>query len=201
MGLFGDAPERQTVLLDPTAKRLIDDQSARASESDKQIAGHLNQGVEVNANQMLQGDQSLQEQAAGSAQDPAMLQAIRNQYNQKAGNEINQVVKQNEMSTSLRRNHMMQQRASYHVAQQNIETQNYMALTKAMNDADAARAQVLNSIFGAVGMAGGMYAASRGGKPKETPTTPVEQPYGKMRDENTAGGPFDTGGQDPFSVA
>lgn len=162
-GLGGDGPTYNVVPLDGGTQKLIGDAQTRSGRSDAAIAAEANQGVSEAGNQALQSDQSMNQKAAGSAQDPGMLQAIRNQYNQVAGKSINNVVKQNQLHSSFMRAQMMQDSAHAALAQQQVETQNYTAFTQAMNQAEMARSQVLSSVLGVAGMAGGMAMSGGGG--------------------------------------
>lgn len=167
----GDSPTLNVVPLDSGTTKLISDQQTRAQQSSGDLAAQANAGVKDSGNQMLQSDQSLNQEAAKSGQNPSMLSAIRNQYNNVAGKGIQQIVNKNTNNTSMARAQLIQEAAKSQMAQQQVETQNYQELANAMNQAEAARAQVLNSIFGAAGTAGGMYLGKSGRRQTVRPNT------------------------------
>ncbi len=169
-GLLGESdPTLKIVPLDSGTQNLITGQQTRAGQTDAQLGQQANAGVSQSGQQMQQSDQSLKQEAAGSGSDPAMLQAIRNQYGQKAGSGIQDLMAKNQNNTAMVRANMLQQAAHSQVAKQQVETQNYENLTNAMNQAEMARAGVLSSIFGAVGVGAGMYLGSRGSSGKRAP--------------------------------
>lgn len=158
----GSNPSLKVVPLDPGTQKLIGDTTARAGQSNAELTKQANEGVAASGAQATQSDQSLKQDAAASGQNPAMLQAIKNQYGQVAGKSIQDTVTRNQNNASMRRAQMLSEAAKAQLAKQQVETQNYEALSNAMNQAEMARAQVLSSIFGAVGTAAGMYVAGRG---------------------------------------
>lgn len=164
MGLFdtvgnafgGKGVSYTPVDIDPKTQKLIDDSVTRATASNEEIAGKLNQGVNDTGNQALQTDQSLKQEAAQTGQDPSMLQAIRNQFNQSAGKGIQRIISNNNNQAQLTKANWLQQSAQYSMAQQNVATQNFAALTQAYSDSQMARAQLISSVLSLGGTAGGM---------------------------------------------
>lgn len=156
--ITGDAPSLVTVDLDPGTKKLIGDQYKHATQSDAQLAGEANQGVAQAGGMMNQTPQQMQQAAAGMG--GGYSDAIRNQYNQVAGKNINSIVNTNNTNTSLRRAHMLQTAASSAMAQQRVETQNYEEQMKAMMQAEQSRAQVLSSVLGLAGVGVGLWGAN-----------------------------------------
>lgn len=142
--------------IDPKTQQLINDSVTRAAAPTSEVADKLNQGVNQAGNQAMQSDQQMQQQAAQTGQDPSMLQAIRNQFNQSAGKGIQRIVNTNNNQAQLTKASWLQQAYQHSMAQQQVATQNYEALTQAYSNAQMARGQVLASIFSLGGTAGGM---------------------------------------------
>lgn len=178
-GLFsGPSPSLNVVSLDPGTQKLIGQQYSNATRSDAQIANDKNTGVAASGQGALQSSQGANQEAAGQGENVGMLQAIRNKYNQTANQGINNIVKQNQMTAGLDRAQLLKNAASGALAQQNVETMNYQEQANAMNQAEMARAQMLNSVLGAGGMIGGQYMARRSRRANIENMSPSE--YGGM---------------------
>ncbi len=152
-----ESPSYTTVPTDAGTAQMIHDSANRGSESTSQIANEMNAGVNGNA---FSG-QDPSQRAAQTGEDPAMLAAIKNQYSQVAGKHINDIIQNNVNHAAIMKAQRLQSASNAAFAQQHVETQNYEALNQAYMDSQAARAQVLASVFGAGGAAGGVYMANR----------------------------------------
>jgi hypothetical protein len=189
--LGGGGPSLNVVPLDPQTQAKIGTQVSNATQTDQQFSDKMNAGVRDAGAQGLQTDSQAQARASQTGENPASLQAIRNQYNKVAGDSIGGVVRQNQTNAAMTRANWMQSAARSAIAQQQVQTQNYEMMTQAMNQADMARAQLLSNILGVGGMAGGMYLAGGFGG------------HGGMRTRQgptTAGGPMDAGGMNQFQL-
>jgi hypothetical protein len=189
----GGGPGLDVVPLDPGTNKLIGDSVARSGRSDAAIGAEKNTGVQDAGGQGMQSAGDLKAQAAGTGQDSGMLDAIRKQYNNVAGSQINKIVQNNQMTAGLTRAHALQQSAHAALAQQQVETQNYEALSNALNSAEMARAQVLSNVLGTAGMGAGMYLGSR--RPKTEAETINQFNGQKFNTTNYDGrGPGDASG-------
>ena len=175
-----NSPTLNVVPLDDGTQKMISNQNKRALTTD--LSAQQNNGVKAAGGQMAQTDQSLGQDAARSGQDPAMLGAIRNKFNNVAGKDIQQLVAKNNSNVALKRADLLQQAAKSQLVQQQVETQNYTELANAMNQAEAARAQVLSSVFGAAGTAAGMYMGRKGGG-SQRPNTSSDSMFAQQGQE------------------
>lgn len=155
----GNAPDYRAAQLDPGTKKLIQDSINRGTASDQKLSAELNQGV--GSAQLGQSDQGLKQEAAASGQNPAVLSAIRNQYNQAAGKSIQGLVEKNNLNMGMVRNQRLQMAAQAAMAKMGVETMNYEKLQEANMTAEMARGQALTGILQMGGMVGG--AAMGGG--------------------------------------
>lgn len=152
----GKGVDYNAVGLDTPTADLITANTNHALQSQNQLANEQNAGIKNATGEGLQTNQQLQAQAAGTAQNPAMLQAIRNQYGQQAQQGINSIVKRNELNSPLTQANYLRQAAEMAQAQQNVTLKNYEGLTNAYNKNMTARAQVISSVFSVLGAGGGM---------------------------------------------
>lgn len=164
--LGGNGPSLNIVPLDAGTTKIIGDQTTRAGQSDASLGAQDNAGVKAAGQLPMQTDQQIGQQAAGTGQNASMLQAIRNQYSNQAGKGIQNIVNQNQNQVGMQRAQMMQQASQAALAQQQVETTNFSMLSQAMNQADAARSQILSGILGVGGMAAGM-AMGRARAPRQ----------------------------------
>lgn len=169
-GLLGESnPDLKIVGLDPGTKAIIDQQTKNAVTGPGAVADKMNAGVRDAGMQPQQTPDQLQARASQTGEDPASLKAIRNQYMKTAGDAVGGIVRANQANSAITQSNWMNQAVRNQLAQQQVQTQNFELMTKAMNDADMARAQVLSNILGVGGMAAGMYAAGPHG-PKAPPS-------------------------------
>ena len=187
MGLFtGDGPSRTIVGLDPTTNKLINTQINQAT--DPNLSQTLQSGAAQSGQNMLQTDTGATQEAAGMGQNPAMMQAIRNQYNNVAGKHINQLMQQSNNTSEITRAAMLQRaQASAHASAQ-VQISNYERMVDAMNNAEMARAQTISGILGLGGMAAGM-AMGRGRRQGRAMSmdefNSLDRPQGNMSDQST----------------
>lgn len=146
--------------IDQGTQGIINQDTGLASQDAGTIAGNLNQGVSQEGNKVLQGSQQGNQGATATGQNPAMLAAIRNQFNAQAQSGINQITQNNTTNAQLTKANYLQQAAQFAQAQQNVENNTFAELTGAYNDANAARAQAISSVLSLGGTAGGMAMAN-----------------------------------------
>jgi hypothetical protein len=158
--LTGQGVSYTPTSLDSNAKKIIDQTVNNATAPTAEIAAKMNNNVGAAAQTTQQSDQAIKQQAAGSAQDPSMLQAIRNQYGQVASKGIQRVIDSNNSQAALTKAQWLQNAAQQAMAQQNVEMQNYENLTQAYTDSQMARAQLLSSVLSLGGTVGGMAASN-----------------------------------------
>ncbi len=189
MGLLtGDGPKLNIVPLDGVSQGMISDMGHRAAGSDAEIANVANHGIADRGQAMMGSDQQSAQSAASSAQDPNMVQAIRNQYQAQAGRGIQDIVNKNRLNAPIHRAALLDQASGAAQAAGEIETSNYQALTQANLDYEQARAQALNSILTSVGMGVGMVAGSRR-PPSVRPHTQSDEMFnGTGREESPMDG-------------
>lgn len=155
----GQGVTANVVPLDDQTNQLISAGVNRATAPSDQVANNLNAGV-GDSTSSLAGP-SVDQRAAKTGENAPMLQAIKNQYNQVAGKDIQRITNQNRINADVTKSQWLKQYAAGAMAQQNVATQNYASLTNAYNQSQMARAQVLSSILGLGGVAVGI-GASRG---------------------------------------
>lgn len=192
--LLGDEPpQRKVVPLDQGTKKLVDQMYGQAI--DPNLGQKMTTGMEPMSEALLNSGKSAQQEAAGTGQNPAMLEAIRNQYKTQAQGGISRIMKQTNREIPFQRQQMLQSAGSGMNMLNEIEIKNQQALMEAQFNADMARAQVLQGIFGAGGMViGAKMANSKGGQASENFKVPSES--GTMLDSSGGHqrGEFDTSG-------
>lgn len=154
-------PNYTQVPVDQGTNNLINQSISRASQTPQQFAQQQDQGVAQGAQMAQQsGAQASQQDAREGYSSGAVNQAIRNQYNAQAGARIQNMQDSYNQSAIFQKSAAMQQAAAEATARQNVTSQTYANLMKAYNDTETARAQVLQSILGAGGMAAGAYVGA-----------------------------------------
>lgn len=151
----GKGPERQTVDLDPTTQQMINDTVNRASSDPSQFAARANAGVGEAGQQAFQSPEQMAQQSAGMGEynQEAMGTAIQNKYRQLAGKDIGHITRTNDINSLMMKGNALHRAAGMALAQQQVRTQNFEALTQAYNDNQMARAQVIKGILGRGGEA------------------------------------------------
>lgn len=197
--LFGkSAPNLNVAPLDSGTQQLITGMANDAGQSDSQISDKHNAGVAAAGNQALQSDTQGNQEAARTGQNSAMLSAIRNQYNGIAGDQINNVMKSNEMNAPLYRAQMLDMAVKARFAQKQVDNQNYTKLMEANTNAEMARASTLYGILSGAGNVAGAYVGSRmgGGRRRQSgPVAGFNMPsMGSQYEMNNYGGPNTFGG-------
>jgi hypothetical protein len=162
-----EAPDRKIIKIDPQTNQLIDEGIQRAGQTPDQIAARHLEGVDQAAGLARQSDQqAAQQQASLGYSSPGMNQAIRNQYNSQAGQEINRLKNAYGQNAEFEKSAQIQQAFAQAQARQNVTLQSYSRLMDAYNATEGARAQMLSSILGAGGSAMGAYAGMHNKKTK-----------------------------------
>lgn len=159
-GLFGSAPDRVIVPRDEQADALLNAGIERSKRPDEAYGQETNAGVNDMANS-LTSSPDVQQQAAQSGQNPAMLSAMSNVYRGQAQGDINKIMKTNDQNAQFRKSEALRQMSMAALGRQQAETNVFSQLTEAYNQQEAARAGVISSIF-QVGRQGMMMSASKG---------------------------------------
>lgn len=161
LGYQTDAPELQTVDLDPQSKEMIEQGLSRAGRSTDEHAAEMNQGI-VKSAQNLGGDQALSGQAMNRlGADASYGEAIRKAYSQQAGKSVSDLVKKNQMKAELRRADKLKQMSGLMLAKQRVATQNNEMLVNSYNQAEMARAQFVSQLFQIGGQATAMHFGNK----------------------------------------
>jgi hypothetical protein len=189
--ITGGPPSATSVPLDPGTQKIVHDQYVQAS--DPNLGAKITAGSEQGANAVLGGGKTVDQQAASSGwQNPAMLQAIRNQYQNAAKGGISQVMKTAANQLPFQRDQMTTRAAGSALAMNNIEMQNNEMQMEAQFNAEIARAQVLQAILGGVGM--GMGYKMAGMKGKKAPAAAAEPNDMQMENQiSQSGNNYGTG--------
>lgn len=189
-GLFGNAPAPKIVGLDPTTQKLMNDQAQRAiGENPADIAGQLNAGTDKAA-ASLAGPSSDQ-QAAGTGSDPSVLRAIRNQYSQMNNQDLSQLKQSNANQAQFMHGQRMQDAARSMLAQQQVQTQNYAALSQAYQANEMARAQTISSL---INLGSTAYTMNKTGTNRKNASLKSEFNAGQIN-ENPMDGAMNDSGQ------
>lgn len=167
--LLGGTPDRQVVGLDGGTQDIINKAIERSTNQD--ALKEANRGVEESGNKIAMPNQT------GMAQNPGMLQAIRNQYSKLADKNIQKVIRQNQFNAPFMRQDQYGHGFDMAMASKQVQTQNFAMLQQANADSAIARAQALNGILTAGGMVGGAMLGGGGGGTKsefraQNPTGP-----------------------------
>lgn len=144
--LGGSAPDRVIVPVDKDADELLRAGVKRAQRSPDEIAQDTNYGMDRTGN-LAQSDQSISGDAAQSGQDPAMMKAISNLYQGQAGAQIDKIKGQNGINATFSKADSLRKLSMAALGQQRVETANFERMTQAYNDQEAARSQLVSSIF------------------------------------------------------
>jgi hypothetical protein len=138
-------PELKYVPLDAEAQGLLNSGIARAASAD--FAGQMNAGISEREGQLAQGDESLESESAKKKADPAMLKALRDQYNSIAGDQVERIKTQNSLKAPLQKAQALRQYAQAALGQQRAQNSFYQQLTDAYNQQEMGRAQFVNTLF------------------------------------------------------
>ena len=141
------APDRTIVPTDPQANALLNAGIDRAQRPEQAFADQANAGIKENAQAMNLGQDQINQKAAASGQDPAMMSAISNVYKGQAQSGIDRLMQKNSMGAGLNRAESLRKMAQAALGRQQVETQNYEKLTEAYNQQENGRAQFISSIF------------------------------------------------------
>lgn len=183
--------------LDPKTQQLIDASVTRATAPTEEIASKLNEGVANAGTQGMGADQHSNQKLTSMGTDPSMMQAIRNQYGQVANKSIQRIINSNNQQAPLTQANYLQQAYMNSMAQQNVATHNYEALSKAYSDSQMARGQLLASALSLGGSAGGMAMANhqqRGGRSQSYQDAPFATDPSAGREESYGYGGSPRGG-------
>lgn len=158
------APDPKIVGEDPQAAALITEGTNRAVAPTSEHAANINANV---ANMSQLNGKPDEATDAGLGQSPGFLTALRNQYAARSSKDIDKIQAGNMQRAEMMRADKMRKMAQAAMGQQRVMTQNYEMLTQAYNDAEAARAQLVSSIFQMGGAAGGAAMANKRKKSPE----------------------------------
>lgn len=162
MGLLGGStPTRQIVDLDPGTSSLLTQEMNRSFRPDAEIAAEQNAGV-AGSGKVAGLTSDIQQRVAKTGEDPGMMHAIRNQYNNLAHKDIQSVIRNNQINAPMERNDLLNQAAAHTMALGRVQTDSFIKLQEANMMADQARARALSSVLEGVGAIGGMMMAGRG---------------------------------------
>jgi hypothetical protein len=147
-GLFGGGPQQNIVPLDSGTSELLNSGVNRvANQTPGQLAGENNQAAQTAAKSFQQSPAQTSQQAAQTGSNPAMLQAIRNQYQGMAGKDTNQLMRQNQINAQFQHGQMLSDYARSALAQQQVQTQNYEQLSNAYQQNTMARGEMISSLI------------------------------------------------------
>ena len=142
----GGGPSYNAVPLDAGTEALINkDVNQVTNQSPGQLAAATNQAG-TNAAKAFSGGPGTQN-ASSTGGDPAMLQAIKNQYSGLASKDINQLQRQNQSQAQVEQGQQLSEFAKTALAQQQVMTQNYTDLMNAQNANTEARAGMITSLI------------------------------------------------------
>lgn len=158
------APDPVIVPEDPQTAAMIKEGVDRSTAPTEEHAANINANV---ANMSQLGGKSGEQTDAGLGQSPGFLNALRNQYAARSSKDIDKIQAGNHQRAEMMRADKMRKMAMAAMGQQRAQTQNYEMLTQAYNDAEAARAQLISSIFQMGAGAGGAAMANKGKKPQQ----------------------------------
>jgi hypothetical protein len=147
----------------PGAQGLINTGAGRAMQDVDSFANRTNAGAAERANTLGSSDQSLNQEAASTAQDPAYMKALRNSYSGQASAGIESLKKQNHLQAQFQKSEDLRRMAMMALGQQQAITANYGAVTNAYIANEQARAQMVSQVFGAVNTFQGINAANKKG--------------------------------------
>lgn len=178
-GLFGGGgPQQNIVPLDSGTSELLNSGVNRvANQTPGQLAGENNQAAQTAAKSFQQSPAQTSQQAAQTGSNPAMLQAIRNQYQGMAGKDTNQLMRQNQINAQFQHGQMLSDYARSALAQQQVQTQNYEQLSNAYQQNTMARGQMISSL---INMGTDAYAMYKSGMFNRGRRTSAEQSHANM---------------------
>lgn len=155
------APNPQTVPLDKNTQGLIDESVARAKQPDSVFAAQANQGVSEGSQSFNPNNPMVSQKDASLGQNPGEFDALRGVYASKAGTAIDRMKQKGAYEAKLQKMDYMNTTARMLLGQQQVQAQNYHMLTEAYNQAEAARAGFINSLFQGGNTAIAINAANR----------------------------------------
>ncbi len=160
MDLFNSAPNLPaTVPIDPNAQALITAQGQRANQPldtfQSQAAQSIDQGKTLG-----QSDQSVKQQAASSASDPAMLAAIRNTYQQSADQSLGQLKAKSDVNAALYKGDLLNRQAKMQLSLEGAKFNQNQFLASAYAQTEQARASFVNTLFQTFNYSYGAYQGS-----------------------------------------
>lgn len=164
MGVFdflGKAPDVKKVDLDPGTQELLNQGTNRATRPDSEFGSEINQNVGQAAASHNLRSEGAQQESNNFGQTPQFMEALRQSYSARAGENINNLVRSNEHRGRLQKADELRQMSIAALGQQRAATQNYAMLTQAYNQAEMARAQFVSSLFQVGNQAMATNAANR----------------------------------------
>jgi len=190
-GMF-QGPDMQIVPLDSGTKGLIGESVGRAvSQTPDQIRNQMLQGVEANVSSLSPSSQMISQESARTGQDPYMMSAIQNRYRSETARDLDRFKSQADLQSRIQKGQRMAQVAQSAIAGQQVQLNNFAALSQAYQMNEAARAQVISSV---IGLAGTGYMISKLPEGSSRRTGAAINTFNSMQDNFSGGTQTSIGG-------
>lgn len=147
LGLYAEAPDAPGyVPLDPRTQQLLGEMKDRSNQSVDQMTNEAHQRIDQGRS-MGQSDQQVAQQAASTGQDPAMLNAIRNQYQQQAEGYLGTEKAKASLDAQMYKHELLKRQSIMAMAEQGARINQQKFLANAFAQQEQARAQFVSSMF------------------------------------------------------
>jgi hypothetical protein len=145
--LSGPSPTPPSqVPLDSASQGILNNMTAQSGQNPSVFAASINQGTGSSLQRNDQ-QQAQAEAAQGGGMNATDFGAIRNVYNQQAGQQIAQTLNQNNVQAQMMKADYMNATAKAMLGQQQAAVNQYQVLTNAYNQQEQARAGLVSSLF------------------------------------------------------
>ena len=156
-----NAPDLQTTQLDPATLGLINQMAAEGNQSQAQLITQEMAGVAPTMPTATGGQTAIQQGSLGGPQNAATTQALNDRANRMYASAYNQMLQGAVTAAPSMQARLMNQATSSLGQQQNVTNALSAQQMQAAINSEQMRAQVIGSLFGGLGKAGGAYAGSK----------------------------------------
>lgn len=159
------------VPLSPGAQGILNDQISTSAQPSSYFSNQINQNTDAGLNQ-FPSEEKAGQQAASAGTPNETFGAIRGMYAKKAGQQIGNIMKMNDLEATKMKGDYMNQTAKALLNQQALQTNQYGVYTNAYQQQEQARAGMINQLFQLGTTAGTIgYLNSRGAGGGSAPTS------------------------------
>ena len=149
LGGMLQGPNQEIISLDPQTQGMIAEGVNRAvGQTPSDIANQSMAGVESAVRGLSPSDDMVNREAVRTGQNPYLMSAVQNKLRQETSRDLARFKSQADIQARLAKAQRMQQISQSALAGQQVQLNNFMALSQAYQQNEMARAQVISNVIG-----------------------------------------------------